>query len=62
MSAAAELSSLHTALDEITARVTSLTGQLSGAESERIGNDLFEVERSLLAATRRLSKVVGALG
>ena len=53
----AELSSLATALDDLTRRVTSLAEGLAN-EQEDLAIELFEVERSLNGARRRLRKVV----
>lgn len=54
----AELSSLSSALDELTARVTVLAEHYAKAEREELYVDLYEVERSLRTANRRLAKVV----
>jgi hypothetical protein len=51
----AELSSLVTALDELVSRVSGLADDLDGDEREVVGPELYEVERSLRAAQRRLS-------
>jgi hypothetical protein len=53
----AELSSLATALDELSRRVTQLAEGLAG-EQQDLATELFEVERSLNGARRRLQKVV----
>jgi hypothetical protein len=53
-----ELSSLATALDDLAARITRITEGLPPAERESYGADLYEVERTLQAAGRRLAKVV----
>lgn len=55
----AELSSLATALDDLTRRVTTLAEGLAN-EQQDLATELFEVERSLNGARRRLSKVVEA--
>jgi hypothetical protein len=57
MSARAELSSVATSLDELLGRISRIADGLSGDEKEIVGTDLFEVERSLRAARRRLSAV-----
>ncbi|MEL7207046.1 MAG: hypothetical protein AAGK32_02235 [Actinomycetota bacterium] len=56
----AQLSSLATALDELTGRVTALADDVREDEEE-LALDLYEVERSLRAATRRLGAVVRRL-
>jgi hypothetical protein len=55
MSARAELSSVATSLDELVGRVSRIAEGLTGEERDVVGPDLFEVERSLRAARRRLS-------
>ena len=61
MSAGPELSSINTALADLTERVASLAEGLTGTEREAIASSLFEVERSLRTAGRRLDQVVGQL-
>jgi hypothetical protein len=51
----AELSSLTTALDELTSRVAAIAESLAGTEDDLLASDLFEVERSLREAIRRLA-------
>jgi hypothetical protein len=57
-SAPAELSSLATALDDLTRRVATIADQLDGTERDQVAAELFEVERSLRAAQRRLARVL----
>ncbi len=52
---AAELSSLTTALDELTSRVAAIAEPLVGTDDDLLASDLFEVERSLREAVRRLA-------
>ncbi len=54
----AQLSSLSTALDDLARRVTELADQLKGSPREDVASDLYEVERHLMAAGRRLKTVV----
>ena len=56
---AAHLSSLSTALDELTARITALADDFQSTPREDVAADLYEVERNLLAAARRLRTLVG---
>jgi hypothetical protein len=56
-SPAAELSSLSTALDEITKRVTAIADEYTSARREDLAGELYAVERSLLNAARRLHRV-----
>lgn len=58
--AAAELSSLATALDELTRRVTRIADDFMAARREDVGAELYAVERLLDTARRRLDKVVDA--
>ncbi len=50
-----ELSSVATALDDLTRRVTAMAEALSGTQADWVAQDLFAVERSLNAANRRLT-------
>lgn len=56
----AQLASLSTALDELTDRVTA-TADDARSDDEDLALDLYEVERSLRAAGRRLGSVVRRL-
>jgi len=56
--AAAELSSASTDLQDLVSRVAGVAEGLAAAGYEVAANDLFEVERSLGAASRRLSQTV----
>jgi hypothetical protein len=57
MSVRAELSSVATSLDELLSRITRIAEGLTVDEREVVGPDLFEVERSLRAARRRVSRM-----
>lgn len=59
MSARAELSSVATAVDELAKRVVAIGEGLSGDEREALSTDLFEVERALGTAARRLARALG---
>jgi hypothetical protein len=50
----AQLSSLSTALDDIAQRVTAIADEHHGTAREDVAADLYEVERHLHSATRRL--------
>ncbi len=54
----AELSSLATGLEELSGRVTRIADQHVGTDDEELAGELYEVERSLLNAHRRLARVV----
>jgi hypothetical protein len=58
MAARAELSSVGTTLDELLGRISRIADGLSADEREVVGVDLFEVERALRGARRRLSRIV----
>ncbi len=52
----AELSSLETAIRELTERITTAADELMGTPGEDVAIDLYDVERSLRTAQRRISK------
>lgn len=54
----AELSSVSSALEELTQRVTRLAGELARQRREDAAGQLVEVERALLGAQRRLGKLL----
>jgi hypothetical protein len=54
----AELSALATSIEEVTRRVTAAADRLRGTPRDDIANGLYEVERSLLTAGRKLERVV----
>lgn len=57
-SAAAELSSVSSALDELTRRVTSIAEGYQAAKRDDLAGDLFAVEGLLETARRRLDQLV----
>ena len=52
----AELSSLETAIRELTERITAAADELMGTPGEDVAIALYDVERSLRTAQRRISK------
>lgn len=58
---AAELSSIETAVDELGTRVVQAADELMGTPHEDVGVELYEVERSLRMARRRLAQATDAL-
>ena len=55
----AELSALSTSLDDVTARVTTVADRYQGSpERSDIADGLYEVERSLRTAVRKLDRVL----
>jgi hypothetical protein len=57
----AELSSLASALDDLTRRVTVHADTAQAAEDEEMARELFAIERSLNSANRRLTRLATAL-
>ena len=57
----AQLSSVATSLDELTKRVTEVADRYKGTDREDVALDLYEVERALVNAGRKLDTVVRRL-
>jgi hypothetical protein len=57
----AELSSITTALDELTQRVTRIAERSAGTDLDWLATDLYEGERALREARRRLTRSVERL-
>jgi hypothetical protein len=55
---AAQLSSVVTALDDLTSRVVEAADRCRQDRRDDVAGDLYEVERALRTASRRLTKVV----
>jgi hypothetical protein len=51
---AAQLSSLSSALEQLTERIVAIADGFAGAPREDVAADLYDVERHLTAANRRL--------
>jgi len=58
----ARLSSAQTTLDDLISRITSVADALHEEQQVALAVDLYEVERSLRAAARRLETVRRRLG
>jgi hypothetical protein len=58
----AELSSITTALDELRRRITTLAERNAGRDDETVAQGLFDVERTLGEALRRLGRIGTAQG
>lgn len=56
-----ELSSLATALDELTRRVTAHADQADASKDDETAKELFAIERALQGASRRLTRLTMAL-
>jgi hypothetical protein len=54
----AQLSSVSTALEDLTRRITESAERHVGTDDEDIASELYEIERSLRAGSRRLSRLV----
>jgi hypothetical protein len=61
-STAAELSSVATALDELSRRVTAIADAYGAAERDDVANELYRVEQALVTARRSVARVVEAEG
>jgi hypothetical protein len=55
---AAELSSLASVLDDLQRRIAQVAAQYEGSPREDVAAGLYEVERSLSSASRRLGKIL----
>jgi hypothetical protein len=53
----AELSSLATALDDLTRRITVHAESAHAAKDEETARELFAIERSMASANRRLARL-----
>lgn len=62
MSLGPQLSSVSTQLVDLTGRVAQMAESLSGSDRDDVATVLFEVERSLSTAGRRLEQLVAELG
>jgi len=60
MTAIAELSSVATALEELLKRVTSIADDIARSQQETLSTELYEVERTLGTAHRRLVRLIDA--
>jgi hypothetical protein len=58
MTTRAELSSVATGLDELLSRVTAIAEHLLDPDRDVVGPELYEVERSLRSAQRRLTRIL----
>jgi hypothetical protein len=57
VASSAELSSLATALDELSRRITVHADAADVAKDEETARELFAIERSLNSANRRLARL-----
>jgi hypothetical protein len=61
MSLAPQLSSVSTALAELTTRLAALAEEVSAQHREDVAGSLYEIERSLATAGRRLDRLLSDL-
>jgi uncharacterized protein YukE len=61
VTSAAQLSSIQTSLSELAASVTSMADGFTGTAREDLAVALYEVERNLNTASRRLERIVDSL-
>ena len=54
----AQLSAIATSLDDLTKRVTAIADRFQGSPREDVAADLYDVERNLQAATRRVERLL----
>lgn len=57
----ADLASVHSSLDQLLERLAEVAGELEGSKQEELTIDVYEVERHIKAASRRLRRTVQAL-
>ena len=53
-----QLSSISTAIEDLPARVTTIADDYATTPREDLAADLYDVERSLRSAQRRLDRVI----
>jgi hypothetical protein len=56
-----ELSSMSNSLEDVVRRVTAMAEQSTGTSDDWVAQELFEVERSVSEAVRRLSALERSL-
>lgn len=61
MASAAELLSLVTAIEEMQQRITRAADDMAGGPQDDTALELYEVERALRTARRKLSKVASEM-
>lgn len=59
MTSRSELSSLSTSLDELARRLSAFAEEAAANKRDDLALELFEIERALLGASRRLTRLVG---
>jgi outer membrane murein-binding lipoprotein Lpp len=54
-----ELSSIASLLDQLTKRVSAMAEQAEAIKDETVAFELYAIERTLVGANRRISRLVG---
>jgi hypothetical protein len=57
----ADLASLSSTLDQMLERIESAAGEVRGTDRDDLLTDLYEIERHLRSANRRLSRALAVL-
>ncbi|HEY1734034.1 MAG TPA: hypothetical protein VGL60_07885 [Acidimicrobiales bacterium] len=55
----AEISAIHSSLDDVLRRITALAESARADDDEELAGELFGVERALTGANRRLQRLAG---
>jgi hypothetical protein len=55
----AEISAIHSSLDDVLRRITALAESARADDDEELAGELFWVERALTGANRRLQRLAG---
>jgi len=57
----ADLASMQSTLDQVLDRLTEASGEVRGTDQDDLLGDIYEIERHLKAASRRLRRAVAGL-
>lgn len=60
MTSRSELSSLSTSLEELARRLSGFAEEAADSKRDDLATELFEIERALLGASRRLTRLIGS--
>jgi hypothetical protein len=53
-----QLSTIASSLDDLTRRITDLADRSAGDPDDNVADELYEVERALQHASRRLQRII----
>ena len=59
MTSRSELTSLSTSLEELARRLSGYAEEAAASKRDDLATELFEIERALLGASRRLTRLIG---